>query len=521
MTRLPRPARASALPLRSRRDASLVFGKAGEAVAALLLGIFVASCGRPPEPGALTLPPVHAEPPALPPSGRAVIESLEFPPLEFTPPVPERFRLANGAAVFYLEDRSLPLVDVQARFRGGASNFPRELYGAATALAGLLRTGGTGSLAPDSVDQLVDYHAWDISFGSGGRSSFGSFGSLTEHVGQGLRLFADMILRPRFDPERVEVWRGQELESVRRRKDSPGFHAATEFNRLMYGEHPVGWVLEEEDLEAVDLTRGNLRRVHAAIYCPERAIFGVTGDIALDDARRLLDEAFRDWPPCSGDLSDPPPADVRDEGGVFVLARPVEQSTVYMAHGTELTQGPTGEYFASRIANAILGGSGFTSRLVREVRTRRGLAYGAGSFWTTPLEPEGVFGVTTATRAEATVEAVRVMRDVLRTMREEPPADDEVRLAVDDIVNGFVFNFERPSQIVGRQMLYYQEELPADWLERYLEGVQRVTPADVVRVIRDHIHPERLTIFILGDVAAMDPPPSTLGEVTELRASSR
>lgn len=486
----------------------------------LTVALGLSGCGMPSALPTPTLPPIQAEPPSRP-AGRAVVEALAFSPLRFDPPEPERFTLRNGATVFWLEDRSLPLVDVQVRFEGGASHFPRELYGAATALAGLLRAGGTERLAPDSVDQLVEHHAWAMSFGSGGRTSFGHFGSLREHARAGLDLYAAMITRPRFDAERVEVWRGQEMEAVRRRRDSPGFHAATEFNRLMYAGHPVGWVIDEDDLEPQDLTEAKLRRVHRAIYCPEHVIFGVTGDIGREEAARWLEEAFRDWSSCPAELEDPPPADVRDAGGVFVLPRPVGQSTVYMAHGSDLTQGEHESYFASRIANSILGGSGFSSRLVRRVRTERGLAYGAGSFWTTPLRPEGVVGATTATRTATTVEAVRLIKEVMDELREAGPQEEEVRLAVEDIVNGFVFNFERPSQIVGRRMLYEQEGLPPDWLERYLEGVQRVTPADVHRVFREHIHPERLTIFILGDVAAMDPPPTVLGPVTELQTSGR
>lgn len=470
--------------------------------------------------GPEVLPPVYVEPPPSR-TGRAAVDALEFPPLRFTPPEPRQVTLANGATLFYLEDATLPLVDVQVRFRGGASHFPRELYGAAVAVAGLIRSGGTAGLSPDSVDALVEQHAWSISFGSGGRMSFGGFGSLARNAEAGLHLFAEMIMHPRFDAERVEVWRGRELESVRRRQDSPGFFAATEFNRLMYGEHPVGWVIEADDLDPEDLSGAALRRVHEAVYCPEQVVFGVTGALPLEEAVRMLESAFAGWRPCPAPLEEPPPPDVRDAGGVFLIARPLSQSTVYMGHGSALRQGPTREYFASRIANAILGASGFTSRLVREVRTERGLAYGAGSFWTTPEENEGIFGATTSTRAPATVEAVRVMTEVIAGMTEAPPSPEEVGLAIMDIVNGFVFNFESPAQIVGRRMLYHQEGLPGDWLERYLDGVQAVTPADVHRVMSEFVHPERFTILILGDPAAMDPPPATLGEVVELRAEER
>ena len=468
--------------------------------------VFAAACAAPTgprggAPGADTRPLV----------GRAAVERIVFPPLRFDPPPAERRTLASGASLLVVEDRTLPLVEVMVRFRGGASHFPRERLGAASAVSALLRGGGTRELPPDSVDALIEYHAWRVGFGAGGTSSFARVGALTRDVAAAVDLWSEMLREPGFDLDRVEVWRGREVEAVRRRRDDPNFDAVTLFNHLLYGDHPVGWVLERADLEPEDLERDHLAAVHAAIYCPGNATFGVAGDIGADSAAALLDRAFADWPPCAGELAEPPSPSIRSEAGLFVVHRPLAQATIYMGHAGGVTSRDGEDYFASGIANAILGGSGLSSRVVRTVRTELGLAYGAGTVWTAPRRHEGVFAAFTQTRSDAAAEAVRAVLGVLEGLREEPPERAELERAVAEMVNGFVFNFGSPARVVSRQMLYEAEGLGADWLERYVEGIQRVEAADVQRVARARIHPSRMTLLIIGDTTAFDAPLRSLG----------
>jgi predicted Zn-dependent peptidase len=450
--------------------------------------------------------------PGLPaPTGREAVERLTFPPLRFRPPAAERRRLASGATVLVIEDRTLPLVEVMARFRGGPSHFPRDRLAAATALPALLRSGGTLRLTPDSVDVLVEERAWRMGFGAGGTTSFASVASLTPDIAGAVGLWSEMLRDPRFDPRRVELWRGRQVESIERLREDPNFEAVSRFNELLYGDHPVGWVLNTGDLAPARLEEATLDQVHAAIYCPGNATFGVAGDIDVDSAVALLDRAFGGWRPCPAPLPEPPTPRIRSTAGVFFIHRPLSQSTVYMGHGGGVTREDGSDYYASRIANAILGGGGLSSRIVRSVRTDLGLAYGAGTVWTTPRDHEGAFGAFTQTRADATVAAVRVILAEMEALREEPPSAEEVDRAIDAIANGFVFNFSSPARIVARRMLYEAEGLAPDWLERYVDGIQAVKPADVQRVVRARIHPSRMTLLVIGDTTAFDAPLASLG----------
>src|SRR5690606_19845616 len=139
-------------------------------------------------------------------------------------------------------------------------------------------------------------------------------------------------------------------------------------------------------------------------------------------------------------------------------------------------------------------GGGFSSRLMTRLRTEEGLAYQAWSVWVSGRRSERVFGAFTQTRAETTIAAAERVRETIAAMRGAAPAPDEVRLAVDNIANGYVFAFETPAQVVARQMSYLLGGLPEDWLTSYLDGIQAVTPEAVHDVVRQNLRPEAFTI---------------------------
>jgi zinc protease len=459
----------------------------------------------------LVAPPLVAQ--DSPPVGRDAALNLEYPALSFEPPRARLEHVGGDVPVLFLEDHRLPLVSVFARFKGGYGLFPRERYAAATALPALLRNGGTVALPPDSVDLRLESLAVSTSFGSGGESMFASMNVLTSVLDEAVTLWSDILQRPRFDSAQVEVWRGRELESVLRRLDDPRRLAFSEFNRLMYGDHPTGWEMEASDLDPEDLRPELLRAIHREVFCLDNLVLGVTGDIGWDEARGKLEELVAGWPPCPRPLPEPPLPEIRREPGVYLIPRDLNQSTVVMAHATEVRRGDTGEYFASRIGNAILGNSGFSSRLLSRVRTEAGYAYSASSLWTTPRRAPGLVGAITQTRSETTVAAIRLILETIGQMTQEPPSAEEVALAVDQTVNGFVFNFENPSQVVSRQMLYLAQELPRDWLQQYVDGIQAVEPEDVGDVFARHVDPGDMIILVVGKPEEFDAPLEALGNV--------
>lgn len=446
--------------------------------------------------------------------GRDAVEALDFPPLHFERPRVERREVSSGIPVLFLESHSLPLVTINAWFRGGYAHFGREYYGVATAVPGLLRSGGTLALPPDSVDLLMESYAIETTFGGGAESSFSRLNTLKRHLDVAVPLWGDLLARPRFDSLEVEVWRGREVESVLRREDNPTRLAFTAFNHLMYGDHSVGWEMNVDDLLPEELSQERLREVHRGIYCTGNMVLGISGDVSWREAEALLTDLLEGWPSCPGTLPELPVPEIRTGGGVFLIPKDLAQSTVVMAHPGGIRQDASPDYFASRVGNSILGASGFTSRIMKRVRTEEGYAYSASSLWTTPIRYQGLVGALTQTRAEKTVAATRLILDIMQEIRESPPSPEEVATTVSDVVNGFVFNFQYPSQILARQIYYLAHGMEEDWLENYLEGIQSVREEDVHRVFRRYLHPEEMTILILGNPDLFEDSLETLGEVT-------
>ncbi len=439
-----------------------------------------------------------------PPVGLEVVEKLQFPRLRFDAPQPVKFQLSNGVTVFFLQDHTLPVVDVFIDLKGGYVYFDRAHYAAAAALLPMMRNGGTRSMTPDSVDEVIEFNALGTNTSTdGARMVFGVSG-LRRQLDLTLGLWGDVLLHPRFDASAVERWRLRELESVRRIADFPGSLAVLEFNRLMYGVHPTGWMMTEADLAPAKVTPATLRDMHRQTVCPEGAVIGAAGDVSREEIRAALEKALAGWRPCGRELQTPPPPALLKEPGIYVIPKALSQSTIVVGQPGGVLLGESPEYFASRIANWVIGGSGFTSRLVTRLRTQEGLAYSAASIWGAAREHERIFGAITHTKSESTLDALHMLVGTLDQALTSPPDSEEVKLARESIINGFVFGFSSPLEVVARQVTYLAEGFPADWLTRYLNGIRGVDSTAVADVLHKRIDPNGFSILIVGDTTAFD-----------------
>lgn len=446
--------------------------------------------------------------PLRPPDGRPGAEAvrrLTYPPLRFEAPEPERFELSNGMTVFFLADPTLPVIDLFVDLKGGYSYFDRDHFAAGTALLSLMRHGGTTTLTPDSLDALLEFHALGMqTYSDGGRMLLGIRG-LRRHMDLALDLWSDVLLRPAFDPAATERWRVREVDTVRHLGDFPGSLAVLEFNRLFFGRHPTGWMLTEEDLAPERLDRDRLRRLYEQTVCPDHAVIGASGDLTRAEVEAALERVLGDWRPCGTTLEPPPPPVLDAEPGVYIIPKSLPQSTIVVGQPGRVRLGETREYFASRVANWLIGGGGPTSRLETRLRGDEGLAYSASSVWGAARDHERIFGAITHTRAERTIDAARMIVALLNEARADPPATADVVRARDSITSGYVFGFGSSAQIVARQVSYLADDLPPDWMSRYLAGIREVDARQVAAVLRHTLLPDRYTILVVGDTAAFDP----------------
>ena len=434
----------------------------------------------------------RAAEPAMPADPRA----MTFPAVSFSPPKAKRMVLPNGLILYLLEDRELPLVTLSAMIRTGSLYEPADTIGLAALTGTVMRTGGTASLAGDALDDELEFVGAEMGSGIGGDAGSASLNVLKKDLARGVVLFADMLIRPAFAPDKVDLAKKQAIEGIRRRNDHPGAIAAREFNKLLYGaDHPYARESTEATIDAI--TRNDLVAFHRRYYHPNATMIAATGDFDRDDLVRQLIRAFGPWKPEKVAYPRVPPVKDPPAPTVNFIQRDVTQTQVRMGHLGIKQADP--DYFALSLLDDILGGQAFSSRLFREVRTKAGLAYSVGSAVIPGNFDRGTFFLYAQTKAGSTAQAISAMKAELAGMVAAPVGERELEEAKQAFLNSFVFSFSSSSQITNRQMSLEYYALPADFLERFRANVEQVTTKDLARVARKHLHPDKLVILAVGD----------------------
>lgn len=444
--------------------------------------------------------------------------TMTFKPVEFSPPDPERIVLDNGLVVYLLEDRELPLVTLTATFRTGAWLDPADKIGLASLTGSVMRTGGGGGLTAEQVDEELEHFAGDISISIGRQSGSASLDVLNKDFKRGLQIFAGLLRTPAFEPARVELAKLQALETIRRRQDNPGSVVSREFMKVLYGPaHPTA---RETSLDSITrITRDDLVAFHRTTVHPNGMILGITGDFEKEEMQAVLREVFGDWRKGSVPelkIPDVPEPDVT-KPAVRFINKETSQTHLRVGHLTIKESDP--DYVPLAIANDILGGSSFRSRLFNDVRTKRGLAYSVGSRLNTGVHDQGVWLMRAETKLVSTQEVVSRFVANMERMRTDLVTDEELAEAKEAYVNSFVFSFASPSGIVSRLVELEYDGLPKDFLQQLRDQVVKVTKEDILAAAKKHFHPEHLKIVAVGAGDALPKVLSSFGEVKEIRLS--
>lgn len=487
------------------------------AVLALLLTAWTPSAGAPsaaavPVAAAVTA----AAPVASPAAGAPGPESapppadprtLTYAPLKIAFPKPERVFLPDGLLVYLFEDHELPLIDAAIDFKAGSIFDPADKAGLADLAATLMRTGGTEAMAPEAVDESLEFMAAQISLSASADMLSGSVSVVKDRFPEALRILASILKTPRFDPERLEVEKARVLEEIRRRYDDPGDLAELEFRKLVYGAASP-WARLASSESVGRIRREDLAEWQRRFVRPNNAVMGVAGDFDAKKMKALLEETFRGW--SNAKVTPPPVAKVRDDipAGVHLVSRPLSQTQIEIGHLGVGRFDP--DKFAIKILNFILGEGGFTSRLVKEVRSNRGLAYSIGGGIGLDSD-RGLFQISGSTKAASTVEAIDLIRTILRQMRDPGPTEQEVKEAKESSTNAFVFSVDGTAPYMRAYLFYDFYGYPPDYLQTYRDNLSRVTREQVAMAARKRLNPDRLVILVVGNDQGFDRPLSSLG----------
>lgn len=444
--------------------------------------------------------------------------TMTFQPVEFSPPEPERVVLDNGMVIYLLEDHELPLVTITATMRTGSWLDPSDKIGLAGMTGVVMRTGGGGGFSAEQVDEELEQFAGDVSIGIGRQSGSASLDVLSKDVDRGLEILAGLLRAPAFEPARVELARLQAIEGIRRRQDNPGSVVSREFTKMLYGsDHPSA---RESSVDSITrITRDDLIRFHRNTIHPNGMILGVTGDFKRNEMLGLLRKMFGDWK--KGTVPELKIPDVPEAELLGLVVRFVGKDTsqTHLRVGHLSIKENDPDYVALAIANDILGGSSFRSRLFNDVRSKRGLAYSVGSRLNTGTHDQGVWLMRAETKLISTQEVIERFVANIERMRVEPVTDAELAEAKEAYVNSFVFSFSSPSAIVSRLIELEYDGLPKDFLQQLRAKVVRLTKEDVLAAAKKHLRPDRLKIVAVGSGETLPKALATFGDVKEIKLS--
>lgn len=438
-------------------------------------------------------------------SGCSVPQGVVAPPpftrgdevASFKPVQPERWRLPNGLTVLFMQDKELPLVRGRLFIRGGSLWGPAEPVGTVSAMGDLMRLGGAGNLSADALDRELEKLAAGIGSSFGAEFGGTSFSCLASDFERVFEIFSDVTRAPRFENDKLALWKGQSLEGIRRRKDDAQTVASIAFLSLVYGDTPYGRVVDDDDVRAIN--RQQLFKMHQEFVRPDEAILVVSGRVERDQVERLIQKHFGSWEPRGTKLPPPPAVGPPPKPGIYFVGLPFSQASIQI--GELGVSRLTPDYPEIDVFNELFGSSGFGSRLMNRVRTEKGYSYGVYGGMS-PGVVRGINYIFLQTKIASAVPAIEESLKVLRTLQDEPAQIGEIREKQAAIANSFVFNFDSADEMAVRTAKLELLQYPTDYDATYLAKIQAVGPEMVQKVAKERWDPSRFVMVVVGDESA-------------------
>ncbi|MGB8893308.1 MAG: pitrilysin family protein [Pseudolabrys sp.] len=384
-----------------------------------------------------------------------------------------------GIEAWLVREKAIPLVTLNYAFHGGATQDETDKAGTAHLAADLLDE-GAGDLDSKAFHERMENHAIELGFQVGRDYFHGSLRSLSEHRDEAFELLRLALTNPRFDADTVERVRGQELASLQRDTTNPNDLASRRWWQTAFPDHPYGreskGTLETMPRITADDLRGYVRRVFAR----DELKISIVGDVDVKTAGTLIDRAFAGLPE-KNNLKPVADATPTGLGRRIVINVDVPQAVVTFGGQGIARHDP--EFMAAYVVNHILGGGSFSSRLYREVREKRGLAYGVSDSLVWFRRAAVVLGGT-ATRGDRTADALAVIEHEVKRMADEGPTPDELAAAKSFLKGSYALTLDTSAKIAAQLTQIQIDDLGIDYIQRRGALIDAVTIENAKRVAR-------------------------------------
>lgn len=411
-------------------------------------------------------------------------------------------RSKGGIAAWLVEDHTVPVVSMSVAFRGGAALDPEGKGGLAEMTASLLDE-GAGELDSQAFQKEVEDISAQLSFSAGRDNFSASLRTLSAEREKAFRLFQLALTAPRFDGEPVARVRAQILAGIRRGLEQPNRIASETWSATVFPDHPYGRPTRGTLQSVPTITADDMRGFVKTRLAKSQMFVGVVGDIGADELARRLDEIFGALP-ADGKAEVVPEAKMAGQGKLIVIRKPIPQSVAIFGETGLKRADP--DWYAALVMNRVFGEGGFASRLMAEVREKRGLAYGVSTNLQ-PMDHGALIVGQVATRNSQIKQSLEVIRAEWNRMAELGATAKELADAKTYINGSFPLRLDSSGRVASLLVSIQLDDLGIDYLERRPRLIEAVTLADVSRVAKRLLEADKLTTVVVGDPDGLEPTP--------------
>ena len=409
----------------------------------------------------------------------------------------EREELPGGGVLLVKQSRQLPMVRVAISIPAGARHEAPEQAGLANLTAALL-TRGTKTRSASEVEKLNDALGGGVGLEAGRARAEASMRVLTRDLEEGLSLLSDVLRNPVFPAEEIGKTKRRIVGGLRRQRERPGHLANKALRKSLFGETPYGRLVEGAEASIRKLGREDLVRFHKQWYGMKGSIFVFVGDVSLKRARELVLARFQGWRAEGGEIPESTPPAIPKKMQVVKIDRPLSQATVILGNRSLKRTHP--DFYAARVMNYILGGGGFSSRIMDNLREDKGLVYSVYSYFAAGRFA-GHWRLMLQTKNKTANEAIREAIGEVERIQEKGVSEEELQDAKDFITGNFATRFGSSGRIANYILAVELLGFSPGYADEYLKKIRAVTKEQILAAARKHIRLDQSTLAVVGNLS--------------------
>jgi len=413
----------------------------------------------------------------------------------------DREALPNGMVLLHEERSALPIVRVVLAIKAGSVVEPAEKAGLANLTADLLNE-GTKKRSSKQISDEIEFVGGELGTSGGSDYITVTLSVLKKDVDLGFDLLSDIILNPVFSEDEIKRKKAVIISSIMQQKEEPGIVASKAFKKAVFGNHPYGRPVEgtEESLDTI--TRRDIIDFHREYYVPNNAVLSVVGDITKGELRSLLDRYFKGWAKKDVPVKPLPVPAPLSAPEIIKIDKDLTQANIILGHLGIGRENP--DFYAVSVMNYILGGGGFASRLMDNIRDNKGLSYDVHSlFLANKYGGSFQAGLQTKNRTANTA-IVEILKEMER-MRTEPVTDKELNDAKSYLTGSFPLRIDSNSKIASFLIAVEFYNLGLDYVDKYKHLIESVTKDDVLRVAKKYLDTKDYVLVVVGNMKQVIP----------------